>query len=174
MSDRVIRQDAAALREVSGRLLSPAALRIVESAIGRRSCPNCGMLIHPATAGGDCQIAWSDTDRQFTVEAFIPSYCGHCVSPGTRAERVALASIPLEIAQTSSCSCGATLTLRDYSLQLSDGDLRFSAVYACDACTERRRAAEHGIGGLLVSLWNRTKKVKIGPDGVEYEKEAIK
>jgi hypothetical protein len=177
MSHHLIRQDQSAVHEAQRAALSPRTERMIRAALGEEKCPSCGMLFHPTMAGGELQIAWDDTERQFTVEASVSRYCNQCHQherEATRRPRSTLASVPLEIAQTSSCSCGSTLDLKDYSLRVANGDLQFSATYVCQTCIEQRKTARSGIGSMLLSLWSLTKKVKIGADGIEYEKEATK
>lgn len=54
--------------------------------------------------------------------------------------------IPIQIADTSRCECGGSLTVGDQKMIFSDSDFRFKAVFYCKKCKLEREIKADGLG----------------------------
>ena len=82
-----------------------------------------------------------------------------------------MGTLPLVIAQTSRCSCGKTLSLSRHSIKQAGDDLTFNAVYVCPDCHTRRSVVKDGLIKIVTQVWRDIKRVKVSPDGFEFEKK---
>ena len=104
--------------------------------------------------------------KEFQVQ--LAFYCDGCRQTF---EEEFIKSLPLEIARTSSCSCGATLSLKEYCINRVGDDLEFEGVYVCDECNTKTRKLIDGIKRTLYDTWRKTKKVVVAPGYLIIEKE---
>lgn len=106
----------------------------------------------------ELEVVWDDGEKRYSIRA----------SGSEPEDRVELASLPVEIANTSRCSCGAALHLGDHGLRMESGGFSLVAEYYCDEC-ENRKSLLHRIRGALTAAFKRTKRVRIAASGIEVE-----
>ncbi|MEG0859799.1 MAG: hypothetical protein RSD81_10505 [Pseudomonas sp.] len=126
-------------------------------------CPVCGA---PLRLAESTTISWDDSKKEFLVK--IQGECSPC---GFH-EELALKSLPVLIATTSSCSCGATLTLKNHAFTLSGKELDFTASYQCTSCTKNETTTMQKFFAAVRSVWKDTTSIEVGPGGVKYSKES--
>jgi endogenous inhibitor of DNA gyrase (YacG/DUF329 family) len=127
---------------------------------------HCPMCATPWRLSEEASIKWDAERKEF--EVFLKGNCFFCGI----SEEVAIKSLPLTIANESSCSCGGTLVLSDHSLTVKNGDLEFRATYKCPSCSKAdERLLSRLISGLK-KVWSDTTSVEVGPSGVKFEKRS--
>jgi uncharacterized protein YneR len=109
-------------------------------------------------------IKWNSTDRFFSVEF-----------GGSGAIDISLSEllskrVPLQIAKASTCECGSTLSLGDYTVVVEDNDFRFKADYCCPVCKARLIAERRGLRKILETWFTGLKKIEIKTTGVGLER----
>ena len=139
------------------------SLRSGPSDRDRVHCPQCAAAVSGAKR---YFIDWSNDNREFTV--VLAFQCGPC---HFRFEEENIKTLPVAIASQSTCSCGATLSLRDYSLRrVSDDEVEFEGVYKCLVCAMEKRSLIGQLKSLVYRIWNKTTILEVGPTGVRLEK----
>jgi hypothetical protein len=135
----------------------------------RAVCPTCGASVWMDLPNmEEVKITWEEAKRRFRVSL---SFVARCPTGHNQWEATAvLKDIPLVVAETSRCSCGATLVLGDHTLRRSGALLELEAEYVCESCQHSERTVLRSIGHALRSLWKTTRKIQIGATGVSYEK----
>lgn len=83
-------------------------------------------------------------------------------------------TFPVEIAERSTCRCGAFLKLGNFTMDVAETTLEFRAVYYCDSCNREIEARSRGLRNAILRWIKFIKRVKIGLDGVEIEKNYTK
>jgi rRNA maturation protein Nop10 len=118
------------------------------------TCPVCGGLGMTVASS----VIWDDKMHSFTVQTVCPA-CG----------RSGHAYIPMNIARESKCVCGGRLTLREHSFKQIRDFVEFVGTFVCEKCSPKKTTLQVFLDK-IGSLWGQTKSIKIGADGVEYEK----
>jgi DNA-directed RNA polymerase subunit RPC12/RpoP len=133
-------------------------------------CPYCevtSLISLPITREAD--VKWDEDQNRFLVSFSFLADCGY----GHRWNQIAVVKeVPLVITDASRCSCGSTLTLRNYALRKTEDLVEFEAEYICSACQKSNKTMLRTIGKALGSIWRKTRKIEIGPKGLSYEKES--
>ncbi|MBS0587010.1 MAG: hypothetical protein JSS37_03435 [Proteobacteria bacterium] len=109
-------------------------------------------------------IKWNSTDRFFSVE-----FDGSGTIDMSLAELLSK-KVPLQIAKTSTCECGSSLALGDFTVVVEDNDFRFKADYFCPACKLRLTAERKGLRKVLETWFTGLKKIEIKTTGVGLER----
>jgi len=133
------------------------------SELATAPCPSCGA---PLRLFGETRISWDEEKKEFQV-----SMKGVCPPCGYKGD-LAIKTLPLFIAKSSSCSCGGSLVLADHSFNLSNGDLEFRATYRCSTCTKHEKSLLQRLASGLHQVWKDTTSVEVGPTGIKYGKRA--
>lgn len=126
------------------------------------SCPRCGA---PLRLFNDTSISWREEKREF--EVVMKGICPPC---GFN-DDIAIKSLPLDIAQSSSCSCGGSLFLAEHSLTLSQGDVEFRGIYKCSSCSRQQKSLISRIGRALSMAWEETTSLEVGLKGIKFGKK---
>jgi hypothetical protein len=141
----------------------------------RKHCPYCGASLLSAIRY--C-IDWNEERKEFQVMIVYDAKCLDLHCPGSRAqyseEDFVIKGLPLIIAQESSCSCGAKLSLGSYTLQKRENALEFNAIYTCEKCFLSKKTIFSDLMCIVANiwknnLWKKVTKVEIGPSGLKYD-----
>lgn len=126
---------------------------------------SCSAISYKTAADWDTsslEIKWNSTDRFFSVEF-----------KGTADDRIKLPlshalskKIPLQIARSSTCECGAPLQLGDYTVTVEDSDFRFRADYFCPICKAKLVADKKGFKKIIEPWVMGLRKIEIKATGV--------
>jgi hypothetical protein len=109
-------------------------------------------------------IRWESEKEQFVV-SFSGRVLDELDSSWTQ-------SIPLLIAETSTCECGGTLTLGDYEIKARDKDFVFTAQYICSACAARKKGEQRGFRQFIGRWLFELRKIEVGPKGISAERDS--
>ena len=110
------------------------------------------------------EIKWNASERYFSVEF---KGTGEITLP---LAEVLSKRIPLRVTHASTCECGATLELGDYTVAVEDNDFRFQADYFCRSCKARLSAEKKGFRKLLETWITGLKRIEIQATGVGLER----
>jgi RNase P subunit RPR2 len=125
------------------------------------SCPQCGA---PLRLAKNTSISWDEEKK-----AFLVKIQGTCTPCGIQDE-VSIKRLPVLIAKSSNCSCGAGLALKDHNFTFSGTELDFTAVYQCTQCANQQKTTVQRMFTALKGIWRDTTSIEIGPGGVKYSK----
>lgn len=133
------------------------------SGSGEVICPRC---FAPVRGAKRYFVEWSRDNHEFKV--VLAFQCPPCQ---LHFEEEIVQLLPVTIAQQSTCSCGATLMLRNHSIRrTADDEIEFEGLYTCDECTMEKRSFVGQLRSIARSVWNKMTKLEIGPMGVKFEK----
>ncbi|MEM5461345.1 hypothetical protein VSR69_42230 [Paraburkholderia phytofirmans] len=110
------------------------------------------------------EVKWSATEKCFAVE-----FTGKGNIDLSMAELLSK-RVPLRIAKASTCECGTTLELGDYTVLLSDSDFLFHAEYFCPNCKANLIAEKKGLRRVLETWFTGLKKIEIKTTGIGLER----
>jgi uncharacterized protein with PIN domain len=128
-------------------------------------CPRCNAWLRKIEPDL-YNIEWNEFEKSFKVKLIYK--CVYCREQFDEK----IISIPMEIAEQSTCSCGHTLHLADFKIQKKKNDIEFEGYFICPECNTRLRKIYVGIIKGLKNFWNKTKKVTINSKGITYEKDS--
>jgi hypothetical protein len=80
--------------------------------------------------------------------------------------------LPGYIAEHSWCSCGQLLEVADQNMSLNAGVGTFNGKFRCPRCTTSVKGRFNAMVASIKSIWGSIRKIKIGADGIEFEKTA--
>jgi len=102
----------------------------------------------------ECSISWVEEKKQYQVIALFQE------------SLEIVQKLIQDVASDSTCSCGQTLVLSDYSMQMIMNDVyRFSGIYKCSKCKEPVPGVLKRIGSFFKAL---SVQGKVGPVKIGY------
>jgi hypothetical protein len=115
------------------------------------------------------EIRWKSEERAFTV-----AFKGNAKAISLPVQEILSKRVPLQIAQSSGCECGASLELGDYEVSVEDtgeeSDFWFRANYFCPRCKTKAVAEKKGLKRLIEDWIFGLKKIEIKATGVGIER----
>jgi hypothetical protein len=111
------------------------------------------------------EIRWDAAEKTFFVE-----FNGKAAEVAPNLNSILSKRVPLQIARTSRCECGSTLSLGDYTVTMKDSDFKFHAEYFCPACKVHLIAEKRGLKKILETWFSSLKRLEIKASGVRIER----
>jgi hypothetical protein len=118
-------------------------------------CPMCGALF---LSSEDATISWHAEGKVFNVS--MKGLCPPCE----------FSALPQLVAQSSRCSCGGALEVRDHSLIVKNGSLEFNAMFVCLSCEKAQKKLLSKVINTVKNIWSETTSLEVGVSGVKFGK----
>ncbi len=112
----------------------------------------------------DVYIEWDGKEKSFDLQIRV------CDADTGKSLDTFAKSVPVRIAEASTCDCGGKLTLGDYSMTSDGSDFLFHAEYFCQSCRTQKQAEQRGFRKVLSQWLSDIKSIKVGLNGAEIER----
>jgi hypothetical protein len=127
-------------------------------------CPTCAAH---SLESPSYEIQWDEIKKSFLVSMMVPKQFS-----GENGQF--LQSLPRLIAELSSCSCGSSLQVGDFSFRVEKVQVHFSGKFYCSSCSGKGRPPLEKFKDAVAAVWNQITRLRLGTDGIEIEKKSPK
>ncbi|NIM17742.1 MAG: hypothetical protein GTO81_37660 [Candidatus Aminicenantes bacterium] len=126
----------------------------------------CPMCKHPGHISDKYFVEWNEKKKEFRVTVAL--FCWPC---NFRWNEKSLKTLPLDIALESRCSCGAQLSIGNYSIKRVRDEIEFRGTYYCEICKKNTSTIVSKLASAIAGIWSNVEKIVISPDGLSIDSD---